>query len=219
MNEIKILAKMNHPNIAKLICSFETETHFFIFEEYCKGETLVYKIERERIIDDKVAKKIFQQLMSAIKYIHSLNISHRDIKAENVIIQKNNIVKLIDFGFSFETTELITKHCGSLKYCPPECHARLPYRGEYADMWSCGILLYVMLTSQFPFRGENKRDLIQKIAEGQFFFDAKVAIEAKDLIKLLVVVSPKHRITAEDVLNHSWFGKKSLAKNSSCHKM
>lgn len=125
--------------------------------ELVEGESLLsyLKSQPERKLDENSTKNIFQQIISGMVYLHSKNIFHRDIKLENIIIQNKNLIKIIDFGFGTcsPRNKLLNFFCGTPSYMPPEIILKKDYLGEYADIWSIGILLYTILCGAFPFRG------------------------------------------------------------------
>ena len=154
--------------------------------------------------------KIFVQIMSAIEYIHSQDIAHRDIKLENILIdQRTGTVKLIDFGFSCFSKERLKIFCGTPSYMSPEIVSKKEYFGGPADVWACGVLLFTLLCGTFPFKSvTTEKELFRKINRGIFNISVgpqHMSAEAKDLIKEMLTVDPTERPTATMVLNHPWF--------------
>jgi len=149
-------------------------------------------------------KKIFSQIIEGLIYLHSINIYHRDIKLENIIIDENLNVKLIDFGFGVncDKHKLLNFFCGTPSYMPPEICTKKDYVGASADIWSAGILLYTFLCGNFPFKGLTEKELYSKIAKGIFTVPTYVCNDTCILIKKILVVNPSRRLTAEEVKLH-----------------
>ena len=134
--------------------------------EYIEGEEL-YEQMRQGRKDEDETRTIFRQIVAAVHYLHTNNICHRDIKAENIIIDNEGNAHLIDFGFSriVEKMEKLTTFCGSLFYCPPELLQEKPYNGDSVDIWSLGVLLFVMMNAYMPFRGNTIEEILKEISE------------------------------------------------------
>jgi serine/threonine protein kinase len=147
--------------------------------------------------------------MSAVEYMHSHDVAHRDIKLENVLIeQKSGTVKLIDFGFSCLSKERLKIFCGTPSYMSPEIVSKKEYYGGPSDIWACGVLLFYLLVGTFPFKSvTTEKDLFRKILRGIFNYGQRESLsnEVKDLIKQMLAVDPSERPTATMILNHSWF--------------
>jgi 5'-AMP-activated protein kinase catalytic alpha subunit len=204
--EIYLLKKIHHPNIVKLFCVIETGSQMFIVMEYIKGNELFQYIVLKKKLEEEEACYFFLQIINCIDYLHKLKISHRDLKAENIIIeQKIREIKLLDFGLSntFENG-LLTTACGSPIYAAPEMLDGKPYKGSTVDIWSAGIILYYMLCGNFPFEDVSNDRLYKKILNGKFSVPKTMSKEAKDLINKILVVNPKKRITVKNIKNHPW---------------
>ena len=158
-------------------------------------------------VDELRAKRIFNQIISALAYIHKNNICHRDLKLDNIIIDDCLNIKFIDFGFGIHFKSLDAKlklFCGTPNYMPPEIIKKVEYYGPAADMWSAGIVLFHLLCGTFPFRGSNEKELFTKICNGTFQVPNNVSVSAHNLIQKLLTVNPQKRITAEGALKHEW---------------
>ena len=170
--EIRILQQLSHPNIVKIYDVVETNNHLNIVMEYLPGTSLgsYLKIQPSSKIPEKYCKKIFKQITKALKYMHSMNIAHRDIKLENVILDEDLTPKLIDFGFStcIESSKKVKIFCGTPSYMSPEVVQRREYTGESADIWALGVLLFVSLTGIFPFKGSTDQELYKKINNAEY---------------------------------------------------
>jgi calcium-dependent protein kinase len=212
--EIEIMKKMDHPNIIKIYEVFESERSLYIIMEECKGgeifDRIIEHIQNKQMYSEKDAAIIFQQVMSCIQYCHNKNICHRDLKPENILYlnpgsEKDNRIKVIDFGLSQACDRLKTK-VGTAYYVSPEI-----LNGNYThlcDIWSAGVILYILLSGDPPFNGPNDSAIYQKVAQMKYTFPENkwknVSNEAKDLISHMLVPEEK-RYTASQVLEHDWF--------------
>jgi serine/threonine protein kinase len=158
--EIKILSRLNHPNIVNFIDCFSTKNHIYLVMELVRGLSLyeLLKKQPERKIKESNGKTIIKQILKAMSYCHSKCVSHRDIKLENVIISGNGEVKVIDFGFStcIPNEKKVKMFCGTPSYMAPEIVQKIEYCGPPVDIWATGVLFYVLISGKFPFRGNAK---------------------------------------------------------------
>jgi len=200
--EIYIMEKLTaigNPFIAKLYQAVETQEHFYIIMEYAEnGEMLPYILKKKGLTEEE-SHKFFHQIISALRTCHSENIVHRDIKHQNILLDSNFNAKLIDFGLSnfVEEGTLRTTFCGTPAYAAPEILLGTKYDGPEVDIWSLGVVLYSMLTAEFPFK------TVSDILAGQFE-EPNTSPECIDLLKKLLTVERKNRATLNDVLNHPW---------------
>ena len=217
--EIEIMKKMDHPNIIKIYEVFESERSLYIIMEECKGgeifDRIIEHIQNKQMYSEKDAANIFQQVMSCIQYCHNQNICHRDLKPENLLYlnpgsEKDNRIKVIDFGLSQACDRLKTK-VGTAYYVSPEI-----LNGKYThlcDIWSAGVILYILLSGDPPFNGPNDNAIYNKVAQMKFSFPENkwknISKEAKDLISHMLVPE-KERFTASKVLEQK---KKKNAKD------
>ena len=213
--EIEILKKMDHPNIIKLYEVFESERSLYLVMEECKGgevfDKIVERIQAKQMYSEKDAANIIQQVMSCIQYCHNHNICHRDLKPENLLYlnpgsERDNRIKVIDFGLSQNADKLKTK-VGTAYYVSPEI-----LKGNYTqlcDIWSAGVILYILLTGDPPFNGASDQIIYNKIMKFDFSFPEKkwkhISKEAKDLLQNHMLVPENKRATAKQVLEHNWF--------------
>ena len=176
----------------------------YLIMEIVKGRSLhsYLKSKSGRKLPPAEVKRLFRQIISGIAYCHERNITHRDIKLENLLLDEFNNIKIIDFGFStcVSQGQKLKIFCGTPSYMCPEIVQKREYEGPPADMWSLGVLLYAMLCGCFPFKGFNDRDLYRKIARGIFTIPDWVNKDAKRLIIKLLQVDPKKRLGAASVL-------------------
>lgn len=211
LNEIQILKSLDHINILKIYEYFYDESHIYIICEYCKGGELLNKIKAEKRFRESVVRTIMRQIFSAVYYCHSKNIIHRDLKPQNILIEDENeySIKIIDFG----TSEIFSKNkaqvcVGTLLYMAPEMITHSEYNKKY-DMWSCGVILYLLLSGSLPFRGKSEEELCENIKNAPIKLDSpafdSVSDDAKDLILKLLNRDMNLRISAEQALSHPFF--------------
>ncbi|CAK93654.1 unnamed protein product (macronuclear) [Paramecium tetraurelia] len=169
--EISILKRIKHNNIIKLVYAIEDKKSINLVMEYSSNQSLaVYvKSKPKRLLPIQEGLYIFQQLANAIRYLHSKNIAHRDIKMENILLLTDNYVKLIDFGFSIciQDNQKVNVFCGTPSYMSPELVSKLPHNPLCSDIWSLGILLYRILFGEYPFKGQNDKELYRAIQQNK----------------------------------------------------
>lgn len=209
MNEIEIMKKLGtHPHIVGFVDSFDSQNYINILMEFVDGKSMYFylKSKPNRRLSEEKAKSLFRQVVSAIAYCHSLLITHRDIKLENLIIDNHSNIKLIDFGFStcFPHSTKAKLFCGTPSYMAPEIVARKEYHGPPVDIWALGVLLYALLCGTFPFKGANDSQLYSTISKGAFVIPEHVSEGAASLIKLCLQIDPKKRPCANNLLHHWW---------------
>lgn len=207
--EKQILKEINHKNLIQLYDFFEYQKSLYLVMEQAKGVSLqsFLKSLPNHRVDELRGKRIFSQIISALSYIHKKNICHRDIKMENIIIDDCLNIKLIDFGFGIHFKSSDSKlnlFCGTPNYMPPEIIKKVEYYGPPADMWSAGIVLFNLLCGTFPFKGQNEKELFNKICNGTFQIPNSVSVSAHNMLQKLLCLNPKKRITAENALKHEW---------------
>ena len=212
--EFDMLSKFNHPNVILVTEIFESADSYYSVMEYCeKGELFNYIVKKKRLTE-KESSFLYFQIINGLEYIHSLGIVHRDLKPENLLLTKDHLLKIIDFGLSnyFEEnqTELLSTPCGSPCYASPEMVAGKKYDGIKIDIWATGIILFAMLCGYLPFEDKNNDILFDKILECKIEFPEFLSDESKDLISKILVIDPDKRITIPQIKNHSFFlkGKK-----------
>jgi len=176
--------------------------------EYVKGKSLQNYIflRKDKKLEEKECIRIYKQILDGIVYLHENNVAHRDIKLENILLNEVLEVKLIDFGFSFCSlpTQKLKIFCGTPSYMSPEIVNKRPYLGPPSDMWSMGILFYVMLCGTFPFRGNTEAELYRCITKGLYSLPTDITIQAKQIISKLLNQTPERRPTAREVINVSY---------------
>lgn len=216
--EIAIMKLMDHPNIIKLYETFEDHRSIYLVMELCNGGELFDRIIECGHFTEAQAATLMQQIIRAIYYMHENKVCHRDLKPENFLFTtkdsiEKNILKIIDFGLSckFEPGQVLTTKAGTPYYVAPQVLA-----GKYdqlSDMWSCGVIMYVMLCGYPPFFGETDAEVLAKVRLGNFSFNASdwknITEDAKTLIRYLLKMNPRDRYTAEQALSHEWIDKKA----------
>ena len=209
--EVSILRNANHPCIPKLFDFFDDDNYFYLLEELCEGETLLNYINDRysvgKTINENIAQQITRKLLETLSYLHERNISHRDLKLENIIVNDQNLknveVKLIDFGLSDiskDKNSLCQTICGSLHYTAPEILNSKPYSGTKADMWSCGVILYCLLTGFLPFFHNDYTTLFNMITKADYVMPIGINHLASCLIRALLDPNPETRISAKEAL-------------------
>lgn len=207
MKEVKILKKMRHKNIVQLLDTFETQKHIIFVMELCSGGDLLNYVRKRRKLSEDYAKNLFKQILEALQYCHKLNILHRDIKLDNIILDSEGVIKVGDFGVSkiINPTELMYDQWGTPAYIAPEILKDKGYRGFGIDIWSAGVVLYAMLYGTVPFRAQNMNDLHDMIIKAKYTLKPEISEEARDLLRGILEVDPKKRLTISQILAHSWF--------------
>ncbi|GAW82986.1 calcium-dependent protein kinase [Plasmodium gonderi] len=208
-NEIKYLSVMSHENIIKFKDFFEDKNKFYIILEKCDGGELFYKVIKNKCLLESESAYIVRQICCALEYLHSKNIIHRDIKAENFLFKNKNTksIKLIDFGMAKKMNcEYLTELCGSPHYISPEL-----IRKKYtisSDIWALGVMVFFMLTGKYPFEGKNTPKVVDEILNKNINWKGKefssLSVEALDFLKKLLERNEKKRLTACQALNHPW---------------
>ncbi|KAL4933090.1 serine/threonine-protein kinase [Aspergillus undulatus] len=204
--EIQYLQLLRHPHIIKLYTVISTKTDIVMVLEYAERELFDYLVKRGRC-NDAEARKFFQQIICAVEYCHRHKIVHRDLKPENLLIDRDKNVKIADFGLSNIMTDgnFLKTSCGSPNYAAPEVISGKLYAGPEVDVWSCGVILYVLLVGRLPFDDDYIPALFKKIAAGNFHMPTYISSGAARLIRSMLQVHPVHRITIEDIRNDPWF--------------
>jgi len=215
--EVDILQTVRHPHIVELKELFETSTHIFLVMEIVMGGELFDRIVERGSFSEKDAAKITREILEAVSYLHSKGIAHRDLKPENLLCASkapDSDIKISDFGLSKimdpDTHMKMMTACGTPGYVAPEVLKCQGY-GKEVDLWSTGVILYIMLCGFPPFYEENNALLFEKIMAGKYQFLApywnNISADAKDLVSKLLTVDPAKRLTAEMALKHAWIQK------------
>ena len=218
--EIIIMKLLNHPNVLRLYDVWETNDNLYMVLEYAeKGELFNLLVERGPLPEAE-AISFFRQIIIGISYCHALGIVHRDLKPENLLLDHKYNIKIADFGMAALETEdkLLETSCGSPHYAAPEIVSGIPYHGFASDIWSCGVILFALLTGRLPFDEDdgNIRNLLLKVQAGQFEMPGtdEISREAQDLLAQILVVDPLQRIKTRDILKHPLLQKYPNIKDS-----
>ncbi|KAF8400531.1 hypothetical protein HHK36_013830 [Tetracentron sinense] len=209
--EISVMRLVRHPNIVELKEVMATKGKIFFVMEYVRGGELFAKVAKGKLKED-LARKYFQQLISAVDFCHSRGVFHRDLKPENLLVDENGDLKISDFGLSalpeqLRNDGLLHTQCGTPAYVAPEVLRKKGYDGSKADIWSCGVILFVLLAGFLPFQDENLMKMYRKVFKAEYEFPPWFSSEAKRLISKLLVADPDRRITIPAIMRAPWFKK------------
>ncbi|CDK24791.1 unnamed protein product [Kuraishia capsulata CBS 1993] len=213
--EIIIMKLISHPHVMGLYDVWENKGELYLVLEYIEGGELFDYLIRKGRLDEKEAVKYFKQIISGVNYCHHFNICHRDLKPENLLLDKNHNIKIADFGMAALETKgkLLETSCGSPHYASPEIVAGKHYHGGPSDIWSCGVILFALLTGHLPFDDTVIRNLLLKVQSGKFRMPQYLSAEAKDLIWAMLKVNPSERIKMKDILKHPLLKKYSTKED------
>ncbi|KAK4534052.1 hypothetical protein CDCA_CDCA01G0077 [Cyanidium caldarium] len=205
--EIAVMKLCDHPNVLRLIEVFETNTHLFLVVEYADGgELFDYLVNRGSLEPDE-ARRFFRQIIAGVDYCHKRYIVHRDLKPENLLLDKHHRIKIADFGMAsmLPPGSMLETSCGSPHYAAPEIISGEMYSGFESDVWSCGVILYALVTGKLPFDDDNLQRLLQKVRCGLYHLPSFLPQQLRSLIHCMLTVDPKRRITVEGIKAHPWF--------------
>ncbi|KAJ8428050.1 hypothetical protein Cgig2_027621 [Carnegiea gigantea] len=209
--EIAIMRRLRHPHIIRLLEVLATKRKIYFVMEFAKGGELFAKLTKGRFSED-LSRKYFHQLISAVAYCHSRGVYHRDLKPENLLLDENWSLKISDFGLSAVTEQIQTDGmlhtmCGTPAYVAPEILSKKGYDGAKVDIWSCGIILFVLAAGYLPFNDTNLMNLYRKIYKGEYRCPRWFSPELQHLISRLLDTNPETRITIKEILEDPWFTK------------
>jgi len=205
--EIAAMKVLSHSSVLRLYDVYESDKHLFLVLEHVEGgELFDYLIKKGRL-DASEALVHFQQIIFGLDYCHSYLICHRDLKPENLLLDENKNIKIADFGMAslMRKGNLLSTSCGSPHYASPEVVQGVKYEGTSADIWSCGVILYALLTGKLPFDDDNIRRLLSKVKSGIFSMPPFLHKDIKDLLWKMLVVDPSKRITMQEIKQNIWF--------------
>ncbi|KAJ7942500.1 Non-specific serine/threonine protein kinase [Quillaja saponaria] len=209
--EISVMRLVRHPNVVELYEVMASKTKIYFVMEYAEGGELFNKVAKGKLKED-VARRYFQQLISAVDSCHSRGVSHRDLKPENLLLDENGNLKVSDFGLSALAESehqdgLLHTTCGTPAYVAPEVIIRKGYDGSKADMWSCGVILYVLLAGYLPFHDSNLMDLYRKIGKADFKFPNWFGPQVRRLLSKILDPNPNTRLSIAKIKDSYWFRK------------
>uniref|UniRef100_A0A8C2KYQ6 non-specific serine/threonine protein kinase n=1 Tax=Cyprinus carpio TaxID=7962 RepID=A0A8C2KYQ6_CYPCA len=204
--EVRIMKGLNHPNIVQLFEVIETEKTLYLVMEYASGgEVFDYLVSHGRM-KEKEARAKFRQIVSAVHYCHQKNIVHRDLKAENLLLDADSNIKIADFGFSNEFTlgSKLDTFCGSPPYAAPELFQGKKYDGPEVDIWSLGVILYTLVSGSLPFDGQNLKELRERVLRGKYRVPFYMSTDCESILRRFLVLNPTKRCTLEQIMKDKW---------------
>ncbi|XP_033843377.1 serine/threonine-protein kinase SIK1 [Periophthalmus magnuspinnatus] len=215
--EVQIMKLLNHPHIIKLYQVMETKDMLYIVTEYAKNGEMFDHLTSNGRLSESEARKKFWQILAAVDYCHRHHIVHRDLKTENLLLDVNMNIKLADFGFGnfYNAGEPLSTWCGSPPYAAPEVFEGKEYEGPGLDIWSLGVVLYVLVCGSLPFDGPSLPALRQRVTEGRFRIPFFMSQDCENLIRKMLVVDPAKRITVAQIKQHRWM----LADPTAAHQI
>ncbi|KAJ6954723.1 CBL-interacting serine/threonine-protein kinase [Populus alba x Populus x berolinensis] len=208
--EISIMKLVRHPHVVRLHEVLASRTKIYIILEFITGGELFDKIVHHGRLSEAEARRYFQQLIDGVDYCHSKGVYHRDLKPENLLLDSQGNLKISDFGLSAlpeQGTSLLRTTCGTPNYVAPEVLSHKGYDGAIADVWSCGVILYVLMAGYLPFDELDLTTLYSKIDRAEFSCPSWFPVGAKSLIHRILDPKPETRITVEHIRNDEWFKK------------
>lgn len=222
-SEMQVLRSLDHPNIIKFYGMYRSPSNVHLIIEYADGGDLLNRILEKGCYDEKDGRTVFGQICAGVAYLHSRDICHRDLKPDNVLLTADGTAKISDFGLARHASQSennFRTYCGTPHYFAPEMFKlqkqQVDGYGKAVDVWSLGVILYIIVSGKPPFDDEN---LGEQVVNGIFEFDGpefeSVSDSAKDLISRLMTVDPKLRLTADEALKHPWLASSSVAKKAS----
>ncbi|BFG03626.1 serine/threonine-protein kinase MARK2-like [Drosophila madeirensis] len=204
--EVRIMKMLDHPNIVKLFQVIETEKTLYLIMEYASGgEVFDYLVLHGRM-KEKEARVKFRQIVSAVQYCHQKRIIHRDLKAENLLLDSELNIKIADFGFSNEFTpgSKLDTFCGSPPYAAPELFQGKKYDGPEVDVWSLGVILYTLVSGSLPFDGSTLRELRERVLRGKYRIPFYMSTDCENLLRKFLVLNPAKRASLETIMGDKW---------------
>ncbi|ORY01928.1 Pkinase-domain-containing protein [Basidiobolus meristosporus CBS 931.73] len=209
--EAAIMTLLNHPNIVKVKEMVIRPHHYYLIMEYVSGGQMLDYIISHGRLKEKHARKFIRQICSAIDYCHRNSVVHRDLKIENILIANDGSIKIIDFGLSnlFSPRSHLSTFCGSLYFAAPELLSAKAYTGPEVDIWSIGIVLYVLVCGKVPFDDQNQPALHAKIKRGHVDYPNWLSsdLDCKHLLSRILVTNPSERANMSEILRHPWISK------------
>jgi len=223
-DEVLILSTLRHSYICPLIDFFEERECYFLIMELMSGGDLFDRIGKRKSYTEDDARNLCRKMLESVRYCHENSVAHCDMKPKNLLLMSDDDdvqMKLADFGFATRvySPSSLTKQCGTPFFVAPEVLMRSPY-DQQSDMWSCGVIIFLLLGGDLPFMGRSQKELFRNIVMGQYEFEedgwAHVSDEAKELVKKLLVTDPAHRLTSREAMASTWMRQRGnmLAKNN-----
>lgn len=204
--EVRIMKLLNHPNIVRLFQVIESDRTLYLIMEYAsRGELFDHLVKNGRM-RERDARVIFRQLVSAIHYCHSKFVVHRDLKAENLLLDQNMNIKIADFGFgnTFDPNAQLETFCGSPPYAAPELFMGRKYAGPEVDAWSLGVVLYTLVSGSLPFDGGTLKELRERVLRGKYRVPYYISMDCENLMRKFLVLNPGKRTSLNAVMSDKW---------------
>uniref|UniRef100_A0A8C7X3T6 non-specific serine/threonine protein kinase n=1 Tax=Oryzias sinensis TaxID=183150 RepID=A0A8C7X3T6_9TELE len=204
--EVQIMKMLKHPHIIRLYQVMETERMIYLVTEFASGGEIFDHLVAHGRMAEKDARKKFKQIVAAVHFCHCRNIVHRDLKAENLLLDHNLNIKIADFGFSniFSRGQLLKTWCGSPPYAAPELFEGKEYDGPKVDIWSLGVVLYVLVCGALPFDGSTLQNLRARVLSGKFRIPFFMSTDCEYLIRHMLVLEPSRRLSMEQICKNKW---------------
>ncbi|CAM1314792.1 SIK2 (predicted) [Pycnogonum litorale] len=204
--EVQVMKLLNHPHIIKLYQVMETSNMLYLVSEYASQGEIFDHIASHGKMSESMARQKFCQILSAVEYCHQHHIVHRDLKAENLLLDSNMNIKIADFGFSnfYKPDEHLSTWCGSPPYAAPEVFEGKKYTGPEIDIWSLGVVLYVLVCGALPFDGSSLPMIRDRVLSGRFRIPYFMSSECENLIRKMLVLDPNKRFTISKIKQHKW---------------
>ncbi|CAH1783735.1 unnamed protein product [Owenia fusiformis] len=219
-NEIDVLRRLKHPNIVQLVEVYDDKHYVYLVMELVTGGELFDRIVEKGSYTEMDASSLIKQVLEAVDYMHDKGVVHRDLKPENLMFERESDdarIMVVDFGLARSSSYDMSTACGTPGYVAPEVLEQKPY-GKEVDIWSIGVISYILLCGYPPFYDENDGELFKQILRAEYEFDSpfwdEISESAKDFIRHMMCKNPKHRFTCKSALKHPWIqGDTALNKN------
>lgn len=204
--EVRIMQMLDHPNIVRLYEVIDTPTTLYLVMECAGGGELFDYLVTHGRMREKEARDKFRQIVSAVQYCHSKRVIHRDLKAENLLLDKELNIKIADFGFSnlYTPGKVLDTFCGSPPYAAPELFQGIVYEGPEVDIWSLGVILYTLVAGSLPFDGANLKELRERVIRGKYRVPFYMSSDCEHFLALFLVQDPARRATIDTIMAHPW---------------
>ena len=204
--EVRVNQQIHHPGHVELLDIISDRRNYYLIMQLCTGGSLLDRIIKNGKFTEDDAKPLFKQIIETVRFLHKSGVSHRDLKPENLLFTDDGKLLIADLGLArfVGSKNLVSTPCGSIVYAAPECFSNRPYNGFAFDLWSCGVILFEMVTGHSPWKKGSKSDVIKQIKDAAFEMPSYLSDDCQDLIRGLLQTNPKKRFATKDVLKHRW---------------